>query len=306
MIRHTLIFLSLLVFLAAAAPLHADRQQGSSSQISATPIELIRATVANEAAAASDNSIKHMFRDDKKTAQGSQTRLYVETQEAMAGMTIAYNDRPLTVEQLQSEEGRLQGLVDNREQLRRKERQEKEEAQHTLSILKALPDAFLFDVDGEEVGTASVGKEGMRLVRLRFRPNPAYHPPTRVEEVLVGMNGVVLIDPVSRRIARIDGILFKEVSFGWGILGHLNKGGHFFVEQQDLDDGSWDISRMRLEFNGKILMFKNIAVKSDEKFSDFRRVPSDTTFAQGVEMLKAEQAKLAQGGAQTANAESRR
>jgi hypothetical protein len=306
MIRHTLIFLSLLVFLAAAAPLHADRQQGSSSQISATPIELIRATVANEAAAASDNSIKHMFRDDKKTAQGSQTRLYVETQEAMAGMTIAYNDRPLTVEQLQSEEGRLQGLVDNREQLRRKERQEKEEAQHTLSILKALPDAFLFDVDGEEVGTASVGKEGMRLVRLRFRPNPAYHPPTRVEEVLVGMNGFVLIDPVSRRIARIDGILFKEVSFGWGILGHLNKGGHFFVEQQDLDDGSWDISRMRLEFNGKILMFKNIAVKSDEKFSDFRRVPSDTTFAQGVEMLKAEQAKLAQGGAQTANAESRR
>jgi hypothetical protein len=306
MIRHTLIFLSLLVFLAAAAPLHADRQQGSSSQIAATPIELIRATVANEAAAASDNSIKHMFRDDKKTAQGSQTRLYVETQEAMAGMTIAYNDRPLTVEQLQSEEGRLQGLVDNREQLRRKERQEKEEAQHTLSILKALPDAFLFDVDGEEVGTASVGKEGMRLVRLRFRPNPAYHPPTRVEEVLVGMNGVVLIDPVSRRIARIDGILFKEVSFGWGILGHLNKGGHFFVEQQDLDDGSWDISRMRLEFNGKILMFKNIAVKSDEKFSDFRRVPSDTTFAQGVEMLKAEQAKLAQGGAQTANAESRR
>ena len=41
-------------------------------------------------------------------------------------------------------------------------------------------------------------------------------------------------------------------------------------------------------------------------FSDFRRVPSDTTFAQGVKMLKAEELKLAtnprgshEGGRQT-------
>lgn len=305
MIRPTVISLLLATLTAGAALLHADRGQGSP-QISSTPIALVRATVANEVAAANDKSIKHIFRDLKKTPQGSQTRIYVETREAMAGMTIAYNDKPLTGEQLRNEEGRLRGLVDNREQLRRKQRQEKEEAQHTLSIVKALPDAFLFDFDGEELGSASLGKEGVRLVRLKFRPNPAYRAPSHVEEVLVGMNGYLLIDPASQRIARIDGTLFKEVSFGWGILGHLNSGGHFFVEQQDLGDGSWDISTMRLEFNGKMLMFKNIAVKSDEKFSDFRRVPADTTFAQGVEMLMAEQAKLARGGSQTAKAESKR
>jgi hypothetical protein len=52
-----------------------------------------------------------------------------------------------------------------------------------------------------------------------------------------------------------------------------------------------------------MLLFKNIAIKSDEIFSNFRRVPPDTTFAQGVEMLKAERAKLAQGGSETAKAE---
>ena len=51
---------------------------------------------------------------------------------------------------------------------------------------------------------------------------------------------------------------------------------------------------MSLSFTGKILLFKSIAIKSDEVFSDFRRVPADTTFVQGVEMLKAEQAKLAE------------
>jgi hypothetical protein len=306
MIRRILIALSLFVIVGGAGMTSLFAQQPvSNAENSLSPIELVRATVANEVAAANDHSIKHMFRDRKMTPQGSQTRIYVETRDAMAGMTVAYNDKPLTPQQLQSEEGRLTGLVDNREQLRHKQRQEKEEAQHTLCIMKALPDAFLFEFDGEEAGTASVGKEGRRLVRLKFRPNPAYHPPSHVEEVLVGMNGTVLIDSAAQRIARIDGTLFKEVNFGWGILGHLNKGGHFFVEQENLEDGSWDISCMRLEFTGKILMFKNIAIKSEEIFSDFRRVSPDITFAQGVQMLKAEQAKLGHSGAETAKAETK-
>lgn len=263
-----------------------------SSQDSDSPLELVRAAVANEVAAANDNSTKHMFRSRKQTPQGSQTRLYVETREAMAALTIAYNDQPLAPEQMQGEEGRLAGLVANPELLKRKHSQEQESAERTLRIVKALPDAFLFDHDGEERGTEGLGKDGARLVRLKFRPNPAYHPPSRVEDVLTGMQGVVLIDSAARRIARIDGTLFKEVSFGWGILGHLDTGGHFLVEQSDVGDGSWDISRMSLGFTGKILLFKSIAIKSDEVFSDFRRVPADTTFVQGVEMLKAEQAKL--------------
>jgi len=264
------------------------------AQDSASPIELVRAAVANEVAAADDTTAKHMFRSRKQTPQGYQTRLYVETREAMAGMTIAYDDKPLTPEQMRSEEGRLAGLVGHPEQLRHKHLQEQENAERTLRIVKALPDAFLYDYDGEERGSADMGKDGDRLVRLKFRPNPAYHPPSRVEDVLTGMQGVILIDFASRRIARIDGTLFKEVGFGWGILGHLDKGGHFLVEQRDCGDGSWEISRMSLGFTGKILFFKSIAIKSDEVFSDFRRVPADTTFAQGVELLKAEEMKLAE------------
>jgi hypothetical protein len=223
----------------------------------------------------------------------------------MAGMTIAYNDKPLTAQQLEGEEGRLAALMRNPQQLERKRRQEKEEADHTLCIVKALPDAFLFEYAGWENGTPSLGREGVRLTRLKFWPNPAYHPPSHVEEVLVGMRGIVLIDSESLRIARIDGTLFKEVSFGWGILGHLDRGGHFLVDQQGLADGSWDISHMSLSFSGKILLFKKIAINSDEVFSNFQRVPADTSFAQGVQMLKAERAKLAQNPSETAKAENR-
>jgi hypothetical protein len=218
----------------------------------------------------------------------------------MAGMTIAYDDHPLTPEQKQGEENHLAGLVNDPEQLSRKHSQEQQSAERTLRIVKALPEAFFYDNDGDEPGAAHLGKEGTRLVRLKFRPNPAYEPPSRVEQVLEGMEGFLLIDPTSRRIARIDGTLFKEVGFGWGILGHLDKGGHFLVEQSEVGDGSWQISRMSLGFTGKILIFKSIVIKSEEVFSDFRRVPADTTFAQGVDMLKAEEAKLAEDDKPTA------
>lgn len=250
--------------------------------------------MANEVAASNDASIKHMFRSRKQTRAGSQTRLYVETRDAIAGMTIAHNDHPLNPQQLQDENARLDGLAQNPEQLTRKRSQEKADADRTLRIVKALPDAFLYQYDGTENSTAGIGKGGNSLVRLKFQPNPNYSPPSRVEEVLRGMQGFLLIDPASRRIAEIDGTLFKEVSFGWGFLGHLDKGGHFGVQQAELEDGSWEITRMQLSFTGKILLVKNLSIAFDEVLSNFRRVPADTSFAIGVQMLKAEEAKVAE------------
>jgi len=91
------------------------------------------------------------------------------------------------------------------------------------------------------------------------------------------------------RIAGIDGTLFKEVGFGWGILGHLNRGGRFIVQQQDVGDNVWEISSMTLNFTGKILVFKNLTINSKEVFSDFKPIPPNLTFAQGVDLLKKEQ-----------------
>jgi hypothetical protein len=255
-------------------------------------LELVRIAVANEAAA-NNSSAKHMFRSRKQTAQGSQTRLYVETREAMAGMTIAYNDKPLTPAQMKGEQDHLAGLVNNPEQLKRKHSQEQEADERTLRIVKALPDAFLFAYDGEENSSSNLGSDGSHLIRLKFRPNPNFQPPSHVEQVLVGMEGVVVIDSTAHRLAKIDGTLFKEVGFGWGILGHLDKGGHFLVQQRNVGS-SWEIARMSLSFTGKILLVKNLSMKSDEVFTDFRSVPDDTTFAQGVQMLEAEEAKLGQ------------
>jgi hypothetical protein len=256
-----------------------------------SPIELVRRTVEGEIG--TGNGAKAMFTDHKGTPQGSQTKLVVETREGMAGMLVAIDNKPLSPAQRQAEEARLEGLVNNPEGLKRKQRSEKEDTEHVTRIMKALPDAFLYESDGSAVGNQEIGKPGDQLVRLKFRPNPKYNPPSHVEQVLIGMQGYLLIDANQHRIAKMDGTLTKEVSFGWGILGHLDRGGHFLVEQAEVIPGDWEVTYMSLSFTGKELLFKSINIKSDEAFSNFRPAPN-LSFAQGVDLLKKQQAELAE------------
>jgi len=265
----------------------------SADQPSESPIELVRRTVQQEIAPGNGNA-RAMFLDRKETPRGSQTKLIVETREGMAGMLIAINDKPLPPEQRQAEEARLSELARNPEALKKKQKSEKEDEERVTRIMKALPDAFLYEPDGTTVGNQTIGKVGDQLVRLKFRANPRYSPPSHVEQVLTGMQGYLLIDADQHRIARIDGILSKEVSFGWGILGHLDRGGHFLVEQAEVIPGDWEVTHMSLSFTGKELLFKSLNIRSDEVFSNFRPAPSNLNFAQGVELLKKQEAELAE------------
>ncbi len=251
------------------------------------PGELVRRAAANDAKTGNQTT-KFMFRDRKETPAGSQTKIMVQTRDAMAGMVVAINDQPLSEEQRRGEFWRVQRFLKYPAELEKKRKQEKENEERVQRILSAMPDAFLYEYDGNEPAPPGVGKPGSKLVRLRFRPNPRYDPPSRVEQVLTGMQGAVLLDPQNPHIARIDGTLVKDVSFGWGILGRLDRGGRFHVDQTEVGQGDWVITRMELDFTGKLLLFKSLSFKSTEVYSDFRPVPSNLTFAEGLQLLRKE------------------
>ena len=290
----------ILVCCLAITPVFA--LNGGQSVAPEAPGERVRRAVANEVADAHNSSVKHLFRSRKQGPHGSQTKLYVQTAEAMAGMLIAIDDKPVTPQQIEGETARLQHLINDPDDLRKKQKQEREDTERTLRIVKALPDAFVYEYDGEEPSQPGVGKAGDQLVRLKFRPNPHYSPPSRVEQVLTGMEGSLLIDKGALRLAKIEARLFRDVTFGWGILGHLDRGGTFTVWQADVGDGSWELTHLQLSMTGKVMLVKNISFKLDEVLSDFRRVPSDLTFAKGVELLKTEVARMQNAAQDNASA----
>ena len=252
--------------------------------------EIVRRAVHNEVASNQSSGMHFRFKAEQVTPQLSQTKLMVETSDATAGLLVMQNGHPLTVQQRRNEEARLANYIQSPQELRKKKKQEKEDAEHTERILRALPDAFLYQRDGTEPGRQGLGAPGDELVRLNFRPNPSYNPPSHVEQVLTGMSGHLLIDTTENRIAEINGTLSKEVEFGWGILGHLDPGGRFLVQQADVGEHQWEVTHMQLSFTGKVLFLKKISIHSNDTFSDFHSVPGNLTFAQGVELLKKEAA----------------
>jgi hypothetical protein len=251
-----------------------------------SPSDVMRKVAENEVKAAHDDFNRVFFRGVKTTAKGSATHIYVQTKQTTTGELIANNGHPLTADERQAEEARIERYINNPQELKKKCDQDHETAERTLRIVRALPDAFLFTYAGQESGTETIGRAKTQLLKFTFHPNPAYQPPTRVEEVLTGLQGYVLIDAKNMRLAAIDGTLFKDVAFGWGILGHLNKGSHFVVHQVNVDDELWQVSSVAFNFTGKILMVKSINSSSTEVFSGFQRIPSELSLVQALEFMK--------------------
>ncbi len=98
--------------------------------------ELVRLTVQNEVKASQNPSTPHMFVSLKETPRGSQTKLYCETKDAMAGMAIAYDRKPLTAQQRLAEEARLDQLANSPVELAKKRQREKEDADRVGRIVR--------------------------------------------------------------------------------------------------------------------------------------------------------------------------
>ena len=280
----------LLLIFSASATFAGEH---SSAPAYGTAAEVMRKVVQNEIRAASDAVTRITFRGIKTTPKGSATNLYVETRQATAGEAVAYNGQPLSAEQRSAEEARIERFINNPAELKKKCEQDHETAERTLRIMRALPEALLFEYGGEEHGSETVGRAGVRLLKLTFRPKPGYEPPSHLEEVLTGLQGFVLVDPLQMRLASIDGTLFKDVAFGWGVLGHLNRGGRFVVQQQNVSDALWQVSSVTYIFTGKMLMVKTFNVNSTEIFSDFQSIPAELSLVQALELMKHQGSVLA-------------
>ena len=86
---------------------------------------------------------------------------------------------------------------------------------------------------------------------------------------------------------KLDATLTDNVNIGWGgILGHINKGGHFVLGQNMVANGKWKLTTLILQATGKLLIFKSITLNQRQFGSDYKIVPPNLTIAQAVELLK--------------------
>jgi hypothetical protein len=230
------------------------------------PGELVRMAIQNEM---KDNSNTRLFtwKERKYTGRENQVEHLVDTPSGVVSRVVLIDDKPLNSAQRKEEDQRLRKMLDP-EQMRRKKKDHQEDDERTRKMLSTIPDAFDFMYLG-----SGQGPNGHKLDRIKFTARSGFNPPNRESMVFTGMSGEMLVDETAHRLAKIDGTLFKDVNFGWGVLGKLYKGGRFLVEQSEVAPSHWDTTRMYLHFEGKVLVFKSLHIDDNEASWDYQPVP---------------------------------
>jgi hypothetical protein len=239
---------------------------------------LVQRALANEVRAAGSTAHPMRYRLHKASPRFASTKEIFETKDGAVAHLIAVNNAPLSPQDQQKEQARLNALLtDPGSQRHRKQSQDVDTAR-AMKVLRALPTAFLYRYAG--TGTGASGS----IQKFSFTPNPKFDPPDFETQVLTQMTGEIWIDQQHERVTRLEGHLQQDVDFGWGILGRLNKGGWIVVEQANVAEHQWRVVHFQMSMTGRVV-FKTRVFETTEDESQFAPLPVGLTYQQAIRMM---------------------
>jgi hypothetical protein len=264
--------------LTGLSPIAAAFGQSTPAGPAVSANDLVRAVVANELRFQDGSHGRWMYRVEREEQGKKKTKEVVQTRLGSLDRLVAIEGQPLNAKEQKDESERIGNLLLNPVEQQRLEQTKKKDAEQCKAFFRLFPDALSFNY---------AGRDG-DLIKVSYRPNPSFQPPSREARVFHEMEGEMWVHETQRRLVRIRGHLIADVKFAGGLLGHLEKGGHFNVEQRELSPGQWDLTFMEVDMKGKALFFKTIDVNEKEYRSDFRTVPDGLTLAEAADILSNE------------------
>ena len=148
-------------------------------------------------------------------------------------------------------------------------------------LIDATRNAFVYTFSGTEL------REGRQLVKYRIDPNPAFKPQNRNAGFLAKVKGYVWIDEATSQLARVEGQIIEDISFGI-FLGKIYKGSRFMQERYPDASGVWLPSFSQYDFDGRKL-FSSISIHQKTYYSAYRRVGPPK---EALPLLRAELQKM--------------
>jgi hypothetical protein len=288
------------------AQFQSPRSQAAPSQVQQTPgpqlvpsalpplpqdaNEYVSQAIEHELAAQAADHVHWRYHYHREDEKNNTDRDVIETSEGSLARVLLLWGKPLTAEQRQQDEERMRKQVNDAAERARIAKRNKEDDEKVGKMLRAIPKALTFTYAGEENG----------LVKLDFVPNPHYDPPTMEQKIFRSLTGTLYVNRAQNRLAGVEGTLFEDVNFGWGILGRLYKGGTFKVRMQDLGDGHWEQSSEEVNMIGRAVLFKTITRKQKEIYTDFHRMPDSITMSQAFDILQKDSGSVSVSSAHAA------
>jgi hypothetical protein len=236
--------------------------------------QLVREVVYNEL----NDHVSHgywRFWVESHSPKESLLEEFLETADGPISRIELSNGHPLDAEGRQLEQARLHRLLNSPAEQARHRQEYDDNEKRIGRIVALLPNAFIFEYAGEENG----------CYRLRFQPNPDYSAHSIEARIFHAMSGELWISATNKRLVRLDGRLNQDVSFGFGILGRLYKGGWFSLQRTQVSSTDWKTQRFELHMNGRAILFKIITQEISELRSGFSPVAARLDLVKGAALL---------------------
>ena len=282
--RRILSFLCL-ISCAVHFPCRARAESLSDAQAQA----LVARALGTELRAARDPNHLMRYLLHRSTPRLTSTKDIIETKDGNVARLLSVNDKPLAPEDDQKELTRLTTLAANPSLQKHRKDNEDEDAGLVLKLLRMLPNAFLYQYAGSFNGSTGT------VHRFTFKPNPKFDPPDIETQALTAMTGELRVDAAQERVLRLEGHLQQDTSYGWGILGKLNKGGWVVLEQADVGDKQWRVVNVQMEMVLRVL-FKTKYINTSEQMTHYTPVPAGMDYRQAIKALQSGSGSVAQSG----------
>ena len=243
-----------------------------------TPLQLVTAMVQNEKQARQHRIFLRYTSVERSSRTGGHlwTENVAETPDGLLRRLIAEDGKPLSAERAAAEDRRIAALVADPSALRSANADRRADEARIVKLLNILPQAFLFTADGMQGNCA----------RIAYRPNPAYTPSTYDERVVHNLGGTILVSMPGKRLCGIDGHLLDRVSFGFGLLGHVDQDSHFSVVRAPVTAKDWTSAKIVVHVGGKIFLLKSISRDDDATHSGVQPLPPNLTLAEAAALTK--------------------
>lgn len=244
------------------------------AQIPARAIEVVDRMVEVETAAMRNRQRFEYTRNVRSTRTNGHlwNELVVETPEGRMHRLLSEDGKPLSAEQSKAEDNRIANLVNHPDEFRREGQGRRDDEGRLGSLLRDLPEAFLFRFDGSQGN----------CTRIAFQPNPSFEEQSYQDRVIHAMSGVLFIRTPEMRLCGIDAHLDHKVEFGFGLLGEVSDGSSFSITREEVFPGQWKTVKLRIHVNGSMLLLKSFSRDEDSSHYGFKQVANNLSVAQAA------------------------
>ena len=249
-----------------------------------TPNSWVEGAVRNELVIMQDE--KHPMRYLMRIVnrKGDITREVIESAQGNVARLIQRDGKPITAEEDAAERSRLNDILSSPDDFLKHEQRNSAGQTYATQLIKLLPQAGLYTYAPGQPQPA--GATSPQVV-IDFQPNPAFHPPSMVAELLTGLKGRVWIDARTGTMTRIEGDVIRPVNFGWGIVARIYPGGHVEFEQTQIDGKRWIYSHLDMNITVREVMLHTVNDKTRMSTWNFQLLPSPLSYQDAIHSLLA-------------------